>query len=243
MLQACGWDLVQIKRIRNPNKGSFGAYNQDNYSKLRAWLLPFRRVIFLDADMIVARSLDHLFEEDVSAAAASAPTELTAANDCLYSSTYPDIEFFNSGMMLLTPSAREFANMTRLMHVLPSYTGGDQGFLNSYFRGRRVRRLPIAYNFMRMHEGDKTAFERYAAANANVIKVYHFTGTKPWECGPREECCLNRSPEECADSRFESPTFHSLWWKTYAQMAQDDESGGAVAARRLVVRRWQQVDL
>ena len=238
MLQACGWDLVQIKRIRNPNKGSFGAYNQDNYSKLRVWLLPFRRVIFLDADTIVARSLDHLFEEDVSTA--SVPPELTAANDCLLPCDWPKIEFFNSGMMLLTPSASEFANMTRLMHVMPSYTGGDQGFLNSYWKFRRVRRLPIAYNFMRMHV-DKLAFERYADQNAKAIFVYHFTGTKPWECGPREECCLNRSPAECADSRFASPTFHSLWWRTYAQMAQDKKY--KEAALRLVVRRWQQVDL
>ena len=40
---------------------------------------------------------------------------------------------FNSGVIVLEPSASLFETMQAALPVLPSYDGGDQGFLNAFF--------------------------------------------------------------------------------------------------------------
>ncbi|KAG6401626.1 hypothetical protein SASPL_138490 [Salvia splendens] len=85
-LQSAGWKIKQIKRIRNPHSKK-RSYNEWNYSKLRLWqLTDYDKIIFIDSDFIVTKSLDHLFR-------------------------YPGIsargnnqDRFNSGLMLLEPS-------------------------------------------------------------------------------------------------------------------------------------------
>ena len=66
----------------------------------------------------------------------------------------------NSGVLVVRPDVRVFEDMRAQADALPSYTGGDQGFLNSYygnfaacpaFEGdgddvARCRRLPNAWN-------------------------------------------------------------------------------------------------
>ncbi|KAG4997600.1 hypothetical protein JHK85_029039 [Glycine max] len=44
-------------------------------------------------------------------------------------------ERLNSGVMVVQPSATIFNDMMSKVKTLPSYTGGDQGFLNSYYSG------------------------------------------------------------------------------------------------------------
>jgi alpha-N-acetylglucosamine transferase len=65
-----------------------GSYNEWNYSKLRLWqqLTDYRRVVFVDADQLVLRSIDFLFD---------AP-EVSATANCR--------TLFNSGVMVLDVS-------------------------------------------------------------------------------------------------------------------------------------------
>ncbi|CAI5530018.1 unnamed protein product [Closterium sp. Naga37s-1] len=80
-LEAAGWRLIEIERIRNPF-GRAGTYNQWNYSKLRLWqLTEYAKVVFVDADILVLRNMDHLFEYP----------ELSARSNSR--------RFFNSGVM------------------------------------------------------------------------------------------------------------------------------------------------
>ncbi|PHT78471.1 Inositol phosphorylceramide glucuronosyltransferase 1 [Capsicum annuum] len=46
-----------------------------------------------------------------------------------------DIMRLNSGVMVVEPSEKVFNDMMSKVTTLPSYTGGDQGFLNSYYVG------------------------------------------------------------------------------------------------------------
>jgi inositol phosphorylceramide glucuronosyltransferase 1 len=39
-----------------------------------------------------------------------------------------------AGVLAIAPNAELYANMTKQFDTLPSYTGGDQGFLSSYYR-------------------------------------------------------------------------------------------------------------
>jgi lipopolysaccharide biosynthesis glycosyltransferase len=54
-------------------------------------------------------------------------------------------DYFNSGVLVLTPSEKEFQRMLQLVPILRSYDNGDQGFLNEFYKGA-WHPLPYAYN-------------------------------------------------------------------------------------------------
>ena len=93
-------------------------------------LTQFSKIIFLDADVLPIRPLDHLF---------SLPHEFSAVPDV----GWPDI--FNSGVMVLTPGEEKFAQLSQLLKTSPSWDGGDQGILNEW-RGGNWNRLSFIYN-------------------------------------------------------------------------------------------------
>eukprot|EP00899_Mesostigma_viride_P022103 jgi/Mesvir1/3077/Mv12057-RA.2 len=117
LLQADGWIVKRVMTLQNPNAGHprrFWAV----YTKLLVFnLTEYDRVVFLDADTLVLRNLDALF---------------SCAGFC---ANLKHSDRFNSGVMVVTPSATLFQDMMRHMPTTASYTGGDQGFLNSYFSG------------------------------------------------------------------------------------------------------------
>lgn len=84
--------------------------------------MPFLRappptVVYLDADTIALRNLDALFLCDGLCG------------------VMRHSERLNSGVMVLQPQAQLFSDMMSRIEQTPSYTGGDQGFLNAYFSG------------------------------------------------------------------------------------------------------------
>ena len=114
-LAAAGWIPRKIQRIRNP-RAERGSYNEYNYSKFRLWqLTEYARVVFVDADILVLRSLDALFRFP----------QLSAVGN--------DGSLFNSGIMVIEPSRCTFDALVRGRRTIRSYYGGDQGFLNEVF--------------------------------------------------------------------------------------------------------------
>ncbi|KAK8328860.1 hypothetical protein V6Z11_A11G280300 [Gossypium hirsutum] len=75
----------------------------------------YKKVVYLDADTIVVKSIEDLFK-----------CEKFCAN-------LKHSERLNSGVMVVEPSEAVFNDMMSKVNTLPSYTGGDQGFLNSYY--------------------------------------------------------------------------------------------------------------
>ena len=174
-LASQGWQLVDIEPVKNPTPRSellFPRFDKV-FTKLRAWELDaFDKVVLLDADMVVLRNIDELFDRP----------ELAAAPDFLL----PD--HFNSGTMVLEPSRDKLARMLKELAASPTYDGGDQGFLNSFFgdwyTGPGDRRLPTWYNlpnfiyqFMHGHPTLRAEVEREA-------KIIHYLVQKPWESAP-----------------------------------------------------------
>ncbi|MFT3776005.1 MAG: glycosyltransferase family 8 protein [Minicystis sp.] len=171
-LAAQGWFIREIEPVKNPTPARQQLFPRFDkvFTKLRAWeLLDFDRVVLLDADTVVLRNIDELFER----------SELTAAPDFLLP------HHFNSGVMVLEPAREKLARMLGALAAAPSYDGGDQGFLNTFFgdwyTAAGDRRLPTWYNlpnfiyqFMRGHEGTRAQVEREA-------KVLHYMVQKPWQ--------------------------------------------------------------
>lgn len=121
----------------------------------------------------------------------------------------PDVAppiFFNSGMMLITPSEERHADLLAKTRTLPSYDDGDQGYLNAYF-GQKWHRLPYAYNFMKSKTGNPDAFYWILDNKWETIKVVHMVGVKPWRCTSKRDC--GGFPERVI------PRLWALWWDAF----------------------------
>lgn len=132
------------------------------FTKLHCWrLTQYTKAVFLDADTMVVRNADELFDRP----------DFSAAADI----GWPDL--FNSGVFVFSPSlvvyrkfvVRSFVLIYSVSGALlalatstGSFDGGDQGLLNEYFSNWRdlpsTHRLPFIYN---MTGGE---FYSYAAA-------------------------------------------------------------------------------
>ncbi|XP_008807617.1 inositol phosphorylceramide glucuronosyltransferase 1 [Phoenix dactylifera] len=115
LLQADGWIVEPISLLANPNlvrpKRFWGVY-----TKLKIFnLTKYRKVVYLDADTIVLKNIDDLF------------------NCGRFCANLKHSERLNSGVMVVEPSENVFEDMMSKVNTLSSYTGGDQGFLNSYY--------------------------------------------------------------------------------------------------------------
>lgn len=82
-LSLAGWKLRRVERIRSPFSKK-GSYNEWNYSKLRVWqVTDYDKLVFIDADFIIAKNIDYLF---------SYPQLSAAGNNRV---------LFNSGVMVM----------------------------------------------------------------------------------------------------------------------------------------------
>ncbi|KAE8709835.1 putative UDP-glucuronate:xylan alpha-glucuronosyltransferase 5 [Hibiscus syriacus] len=106
-LEAAGWKIYKIQRIRNP-KAEPEAYNEWNYSKFRLWqLTDYDKIIFIDADLLILRNIDFLFEMP----------EISAIGN--------NVTLFNSGVMIVEPSNCTFQLLMDHINEIESYNGGD----------------------------------------------------------------------------------------------------------------------
>ncbi|XP_034184518.2 glycogenin 1 isoform X2 [Osmia lignaria lignaria] len=137
------------------------------FTKLHCWrLTQYEKCVFLDADTLVVRNCDELFERE----------ELSAAPDV----GWPDC--FNSGVFVYKPSQQTFASITAFAAAKGSFDGGDQGLLNLYFSDWAhkdiSKHLPFIYNMC------STAVYSYLPAFKQFgddVRIIHFIGiTKPW---------------------------------------------------------------
>lgn len=84
-------------------------------TKLHCWkLTQFTKCVFMDADTLVVKNIDELFEKE----------ELSAVADI----GWPDC--FNSGVFVFVPSEKTFEGLTALLASDGSFDGGDQGYLH-----------------------------------------------------------------------------------------------------------------
>jgi xylan alpha-glucuronosyltransferase len=218
-LEAAGWKVRPIRRIRNP-RASRDAYNAWNYSKFWLWsLTEYDRVVFLDADLLVRRPLDPLF----------AMPEVSATGN--------DGARFNSGVMVVEPCGRTFRLLAEHVGDIESYNGGDQGYLNEVFAW--WHRLPSHANYMKhFWEGDtaerRAAKRRVLAADPPVALAVHFVGLKPWFCFRDYDCNWNVP----ALRQFASDEAHARWWVAHDAMPPRLQRFCLLDERQKALLRW-----
>ncbi|CAN8260481.1 unnamed protein product [Cochlearia groenlandica] len=115
LLKADGWKVEKISLLANPNQAHPKRF-WGVYTKLKIFnMTNYKKVVYLDADTIVVKNIDDMFK---------------CSKFC---ANLKHSERLNSGVMVVEPSEALFNDMMKQVKTLSSYTGGDQGFLNSYY--------------------------------------------------------------------------------------------------------------
>jgi len=170
-------------------------------SKIHAWkLTEYEKCVFLDADCLVIKPVDELFQKE----------ELSAVCDL----GWPDC--FNSGVFVFKPSQDTFDGLLDLVRKEGSFDGGDQGLLNVYFSdwldSDISKRLSFIYN---MHS---TASYTYLPAFRKFgerVKIVHFLGAiKPWHYS------YDKVSGEITSSFLAQHNMGhvTLWWQTFVSV-------------------------
>eukprot|EP00271_Cylindrocystis_brebissonii_P022200 TRINITY_DN840_c0_g2_i1.p1 TRINITY_DN840_c0_g2~~TRINITY_DN840_c0_g2_i1.p1 ORF type:complete len:1006 (+),score=150.73 TRINITY_DN840_c0_g2_i1:961-3978(+) len=186
---------AKIEPITDPVKYPFAitsdrlAINKPcRYSKLLMWnMVQYKKMVYLDSDLLVIDNIDELFERP----------QMAAVPDTLP----PDK--FNSGLMVVEPNRAVFRDMLNKVATTISPNVGDQGFLNSYFadwyKQSADHHLPYTYNAL-VRISRSPAWKHFIAPG---LKVLHFSGnTKPWNM--------------MVDRQFPTTRqFDHMWWSVY----------------------------
>ena len=194
-VEAAGWEVIPVKYIPPPDGGKdiFERF-LDAYTKLTIWTLDqpptsLKSIVYLDADTLVKRNFDELF---------NIPFVFSATPDVYLDHRGFTIEF-NSGVMAIKPDSKVFDDMvTKISRNDYSHWEADQGFLNLYY-GQQAIRLPHVYNG---NLAIKSAGRKFWDAIQDQMRIVHFTLTKPFHgwpggCAGQDGVC---TPEEIWDT-------------------------------------------
>jgi hypothetical protein len=185
-VKSAGWELLPAEYIPPPDGGKdiFWRF-LDQYTKLRLWTLDrpptsLKSIVYLDADTLVKRNFDELFD---------IPFVFSAAPDVYLDNRGFSIGF-NAGVLAIKPDSAVFDDMiTKISSKDYKHNDAEQGFLNLYY-GQQALRLPHVYNG---NLAIKTKSRRYWDAIQDQMRIVHFTLTKPFDivprCGGEEGAC------------------------------------------------------
>lgn len=136
----------------------------DNFCKLRLWqLVEYETCVFIDADALVLRNIDKLFDYPEFAAAPNVYEGLA------------DFHRLNSGVFVAKPSLQTFAQMLdRLDQPDAFWQRTDQTFLQAFFPDWHG--LPVFMNMLQY-----VWFNMPDIWDWESISVLHYQYEKPWE--------------------------------------------------------------
>ncbi len=135
----------------------------DNFAKLRLWQLDYDRVVFLDADTLMLRNCDRLFDYPEFCAAPNVYESLG------------DFHRLNSGVFTARPDAATFARMIKALDKPGAFwRRTDQTFLQQFFPDWHG--LPVIYNTLQY-----VWFNMPALWDWSAIRILHFQYEKPWQ--------------------------------------------------------------
>ncbi|XP_068638752.1 UDP-glucuronate:xylan alpha-glucuronosyltransferase 2 isoform X2 [Aristolochia californica] len=213
-----GWQIREIKRIRNP-RAAKNTYNEYNYSKFRLWqLTDYDKIVFIDSDILVFRNLDVLFHFPQMSA------------------TGNDGSIFNSGVMAIEPSNCTFKILMNNRKEVVSYNGGDQGFLNEVFFWwhRLPRRVNFLKNFWSNTSLEAAMKNQLFGADPPKLYAVHYLGLKPWHCYRDYDCNWNIGDQRV----YASDVAHRRWWKIHDAMDEKLQKFCGLTERRRIELAW-----
>ncbi|MBB3617392.1 alpha-N-acetylglucosamine transferase [Rhizobium sp. BK609] len=136
----------------------------DNFCKLRLWqLIEYDTCVFIDADALVLKNVDKLFDYPEFSAAPNVYESLS------------DFHRLNSGVFVAKPSLLTFQDMLqRLDRPDVFWRRTDQSFLEAFFPDWHG--LPVFMNMLQY-----VWFSMPQLWNWNSVSILHYQYEKPWE--------------------------------------------------------------
>ncbi|KAI9006620.1 nucleotide-diphospho-sugar transferase [Phycomyces nitens] len=229
LLELANCTLRRIEPIKPRAKIDYFAERfVDTWTKLGVWgQTDYDRLVLLDADMLPFQNMDELMtmklESKYWVAACHActcnpqgikayPSDWVPAN-CAYTHIQASIpikptrHYFNSGLIVLTPSLGLFEDMLSQLHStldLSIYPFPDQDFLNQVFSGRWIT-LPYTYNAL------KTLPQAHPSLwHSSDLKNVHYILAKPWDA--------DRDSLKDEDKIYYP--LYQVWWNAYERATQ-----------------------
>ncbi|EDO04830.1 hypothetical protein SS1G_07313 [Sclerotinia sclerotiorum 1980 UF-70] len=183
--------VIPVDRVVNESPANLDLMGRPDlhstFTKITLWKqTQFRRIVYMDADMVALRAPDELF---------ALPDPFSAAPDI----GWPDI--FNTGLMVLDPNMGDYYALEAMARRGISFDGADQGLLNMHFKNT-FNRLSFTYNVTpSAHYQYLPAFQHFQSS----ISAAHFIGTdKPWKVG--RQASIGATPYHQMTGR---------WWAVY----------------------------
>lgn len=180
------------------------------FTKLQAWrLTQYKKCVFLDADTLVLRNVDELFQRE----------ELSAAPDV----GWPDC--FNSGVFVFCPSLETYANLIAFAESTGSFDGGDQGLLNLFWSDWPTKdikhHLPFVFNVTpNAAYGYLPAVKQFGSQ----IRIVHFIGAvKPWHHQLTSTGLVFLKPGSYA-SQSAVLDYLQQWWDVYTRATMTEHA-------------------
>ncbi|KAH8652480.1 hypothetical protein BX600DRAFT_386736 [Xylariales sp. PMI_506] len=159
--------VIPVPRIQNAYPSNLSLMNRADlhsaFTKINLWKqVNFRKIVYIDADVLAYRAPDELF--DITHPFSAAPDI-----------GWPDI--FNTGVMVLTPDLGVYYALMAMAERGISFDGADQGLLNMHFKNS-FNRLSFTYNVTpSAHYQYIPAYRHFQSS----ITMVHFIGAdKPW---------------------------------------------------------------
>ncbi|KAI1262150.1 glycosyltransferase family 8 protein [Xylariaceae sp. FL1019] len=183
--------VIPVPRIRNAHPANLALMNRADlhsaFTKINLWKqTQFRKIVYIDADVVALRAPDELF---------SITHPFSAAPDI----GWPDL--FNTGVMVLTPNMGDYYAMMAMAERGISFDGADQGLINMHFR-TNYNRISFTYNVTPSAHYQYIPAYRHFQSSINMV---HFIGSdKPWFKGRYSS--IGSSP-------FDEMT--GRWWAVY----------------------------
>lgn len=136
----------------------------DNFAKLRLWqLIDYDRIVFIDADAVMLKNCDRLFDYPEFCAAPNVYESLG------------DFHRLNSGVFTARPSEETFQAMLAALDVPDRFwPRTDQTFLQEFFPDWHG--LPVIYNMLQYVWMNMPALWRW-----DQIHILHYQYEKPWQ--------------------------------------------------------------
>lgn len=213
LLHRFGIPMRQVEEIPHP-----GGIGRDHgwfhtFTKLRVFeQTQYDKVVFLDADVLVCKGIDELFEKPAWSA-------VNAGGLLPELSDWVDL---NSGVLVVEPSQAVFDDLLRKVGVLETKTAGDQAFLHAYFPEwpeRQELHLDHRYNLFQIHLDQYANRFGYKIARGRrlileeeedekTVNVVHYIGRdKPWTI--EIDSAATTDGEELLARSLE------LWWEIF----------------------------
>ncbi|ORX47818.1 hypothetical protein BCR36DRAFT_584530 [Piromyces finnis] len=176
------------------------------YGKLNVWkLVQYNYIIYLDADTIVLKNIDSLFDQMKHVHNQEVNTVFIAV---------PNVDsqnHFNSGVFACRPDLQTFLDLVNYSKSLDNFDDGDKVLFNNFFsQWINNSDTRLSFKYITAPSTYHTYVPEYQK-HKNDIKIIHFTGNnKPWLSDTSQKIKKKKS---LLVSQFDS--FVDLWWNIY----------------------------